>query len=115
MSGKKFNVIIDKLGFFQSHHVEAVDFSGDIWVSWKETIRVQIVQNHPQFILLKILGNLNSNTIFNTFVYGSPNRYKRKFLWKALRQVIPLNGSPCLFMGDFNIILSVNDKKKFIC
>lgn len=44
-------------------------------------------------------------------MYGSPDRCKRKLLWEALKHVIPLDASPCLFMSDFNAILSANDHK----
>ncbi|KAA3476668.1 reverse transcriptase [Gossypium australe] len=39
VSGKKANCIIDQLGFNFSHRVEAVGFSGGIWVGWKDPDR----------------------------------------------------------------------------
>lgn len=111
VSGKKANDIINKLGLFYSHRVEAVGFSRGIWVGWKESIRINIIHNHPQFMLLKVHGILDNNHLYVSFVYGSPDRNKRKSLWTTLKNAIPLDSSPCLFMGDFNVILSADEKK----
>lgn len=76
ISGKEANCIIDKMGFNFSYCVEVVDFSSGIWISWKELIRIEIIQNHPQFILIHIFGILPSHSFFVFFVYGSSDRNK---------------------------------------
>lgn len=64
VSGTKANDIIDKLGFDYSHRIESIGFSGGIWVSWKDNININIIHNHPQFMLLCIQGN----NVFNSFL-----------------------------------------------
>ncbi|KAH1040749.1 hypothetical protein J1N35_042492 [Gossypium stocksii] len=43
VSGSKADSIIAKLGFDFSHRVEAVGFSGEIWIGWKDSISVDIL------------------------------------------------------------------------
>ncbi|KAG8474224.1 hypothetical protein CXB51_033548 [Gossypium anomalum] len=110
VSGVKANSIIAKLGFEYSHRVEAVGFSGGIWIGWKGTISVDILGNHSQFILLRNSRNSYRKPVLVSFVYGSPNSQKRKQLWEALKCIVPMDGTPWLAIGDFNIILSSYEK-----
>lgn len=52
---KNANTVTDKLGFFKSHRIEIVGFSRRIWVGWKDSIRVQIIQNHPNLSSSKFM------------------------------------------------------------
>lgn len=72
------------------------------------------MQNHPQFNFLKDYGNAFKNLFFFiSFVYGSPDKNKHKFLWEALKNELPHDSSPWLIMVDFNVILLANKKKSF--
>ncbi|KAK5793246.1 hypothetical protein PVK06_034386 [Gossypium arboreum] len=42
INGKKADNVIVTLGFHYSHRVEAIGFSGGIWLGWKDTIRVEV-------------------------------------------------------------------------
>ncbi|MBA0729523.1 hypothetical protein Golax_023304, partial [Gossypium laxum] len=44
VSRGKNDLIIAKLGFEFSHRLEAVGFSGGIWIGWNELICVEILQ-----------------------------------------------------------------------
>ncbi|KAG8498382.1 hypothetical protein CXB51_007058 [Gossypium anomalum] len=77
INGFKFDAIIAKLGLKRSHRVEAVGFSGGIWLGWKKFIDVE----------------------------------KRRLLWKDLRLFIPSRHFLWMAIGDFNAILSVEEKK----
>ncbi|KAA3479952.1 reverse transcriptase [Gossypium australe] len=111
VSGNKANIIIENLGLNFSHRVEAVGYSGGIWVGWKDSIQITIVRNHPQFIFLRVDNYIPNKSFFISFVYGSPDRSKQKLLWEGLHAVAPNISSPWLIMGDFNAILSPADKK----
>ncbi|MBA0797739.1 hypothetical protein Gohar_008407 [Gossypium harknessii] len=63
----KANRIIAKLRFQHSHQVEATGFTGGIWVGWKDSVQVEIMCNHPQFILLQVLEGNNSQPILIAF------------------------------------------------
>ncbi|KAL1067721.1 hypothetical protein V6Z11_D12G149600, partial [Gossypium hirsutum] len=83
-------------------------------VGWKEFIQIRIVRNHPQFILLRVNSFNPNNSFFISFVYGSPDRSKRKLLWDDLKSTNPNLSFPWLIMGDFNTILSSSDKKSHV-
>ncbi|KAG8503146.1 hypothetical protein CXB51_000967 [Gossypium anomalum] len=112
VSGEKANLVIAKLGFHNSHRVEAVDFSGGIWIGWKDSVSVEVLQSHPQFVLAKVNDSSFRHPLLVSFVYGSPNSQKRKHFWEALQSSIPLNGSPWVAIGDFNAILTSSEKKR---
>ncbi|KAA3488313.1 reverse transcriptase [Gossypium australe] len=111
VSGHKATSIIDKLGFDRSHRIESVGFSGGIWVGWKDSITISIIHNHPQFMLLNLKVNAINNGFFIFVVYGSPDRIKRQALWDDLMDVLPQDPLPWMILGDFNAILSPEDKK----
>ncbi|MFQ6648100.1 hypothetical protein Gotur_021108 [Gossypium turneri] len=111
ISGTKADTIIAKLGWYKSYRVEAVGFSRGIWIGWKNSIGLEVIGNHPQFILSCIYSNLHPNPTFVAFVYGTPNKLKRKILWNDLSRSIPLGYDPWMAIGDFNAILSSDDKK----
>lgn len=49
--------------------------------------------------------------VYVMFVYGSLDKSKHKVLWKELKFALPRDHNLCIIMGDFNTILSPNDKK----
>ncbi|KAK5824616.1 hypothetical protein PVK06_019397 [Gossypium arboreum] len=102
--------IIAKLVFQYSHRVKAIGFSRGIWLGWKDVIRLEVVHSHPQFILSRVWYLSSLHPIFIAYVYGSPNRQKRQFLWSELRKSIPLGQSPWIAIRDFNVILSSSKK-----
>ncbi|KAG8480634.1 hypothetical protein CXB51_025228 [Gossypium anomalum] len=88
VSERKADSIIAKLGFYYSHRVEAVDFSG-----------------------VRISGTSFRQPLLVTFVYTSPNYSKRRPFWKTLQRTIPVDGSPWMAIGDFKAILSPSEKR----
>ena len=46
-SGKQADSICKKIGFDYWVRVEAVGFSGGIWVFWKEHLGVELLVTHP--------------------------------------------------------------------
>lgn len=54
ISGNKADDFIKKSGFENSHRVEAIGFSGGIWLLWQSVIEVEVLLNHKQFIHFKI-------------------------------------------------------------
>ncbi|KAK5803033.1 hypothetical protein PVK06_030673 [Gossypium arboreum] len=85
VSESKGNCIIAKLGFQFPLQMEAIGFSSGIWVGWKDSIQVEIIQNYSQFLLVWVISNVTKYPVFISFVYGSPDRRKRRLLWKGLK------------------------------
>ncbi|KAH7861946.1 hypothetical protein Vadar_032900 [Vaccinium darrowii] len=52
----------------------------------------------------------NRNVWATTFVYGCPRREGRELVWEKIRSIARLEFLPWMCMGDFNQILSGNDK-----
>lgn len=55
ISEKKIDNFILKSGFERSHRIEAMGFSGGIWLLWNEGFHMEILVNHKQFIHLVFL------------------------------------------------------------
>ncbi|KAH1130005.1 hypothetical protein J1N35_001383, partial [Gossypium stocksii] len=110
VSGVKADGIIVKLGFQFSHRVEAIGFSRGIWIGWKDSIHLEVVRSHPQFILTLVWQIPSVHPILIAFVYGSPNKQMRQVLWNDLRSSIQYGQTPWMAIGDFNAILSSTEK-----
>ncbi|KAK5786059.1 hypothetical protein PVK06_040686 [Gossypium arboreum] len=67
---------------------------GGIWVGWKDNIYINVIHNHPQFMLFHVQGNNIFISFFIFVVYGSPDRVKRKSLWAGLMEVLPPDPAP---------------------
>ncbi|XP_019198960.1 PREDICTED: uncharacterized protein LOC109192713 [Ipomoea nil] len=103
VSGSQANDICFDLGFDEWCRVEAVGFSGGIWVLWKSTISVTILHTHPQFILLDIVDSDSLLWKFSV-VYGSPDHSLRNELFSCLsHDALNLQGA-WLTAGDFNAV-----------
>lgn len=62
-----------KSWFQFSHRIKARAFSGGIWILWTKKIVVSIIENHSQFITLKV-AYLYGAWFYVTAVYTSPSR-----------------------------------------
>ncbi|KAA3471230.1 reverse transcriptase [Gossypium australe] len=110
VSGFNVDNIIAKLGFLNSHHVEAIGFLEGIWIGWKNSVCLEIIYNHYQFIMAQVGSTSSPISVFISFVYGSLNRQKSKDLWDILKSLIPMGNCPWVVIGDFNAILSSSEK-----
>ncbi|XP_019172460.1 PREDICTED: uncharacterized protein LOC109167844 [Ipomoea nil] len=100
VSGAQANAICMKLGFSDCVRVEAVGFSGGIWVFWKDPMQITVdVQNQPPGFLAPI--------------YGRPAHHLRRRLWKDLRQSAHGIHGPCLIAGDFNTVLNREETNNY--
>ncbi|KAK8558093.1 hypothetical protein V6N13_073771 [Hibiscus sabdariffa] len=87
ISGVRANSVISSLGFPNSHRVESRGFSGGIWIAWYDTISVEILLNHFQFVHCRITHNRDGKSVLATAVYASPTKSNRKLLWPHLRRL----------------------------
>lgn len=110
-SGRRADSIIRKLNFCNSFRVESIGFSGGIWVLWTRNIQLQIIHSHLQFVHMRANCPSNNLSFFLTAVYGSPQQHLRKFLWEDLPPFAPPPSSPWLIGGDFNAILSSDERR----
>ena len=94
VSGTQANAICRKLGFDHWVRVEAFGSSGGIWILWKETFRIDILQTHSQFIHQKV-SIQGTNPWILSVVYGNPIPSLRKGLWQDLNGAQLQCSEPC--------------------
>ena len=108
-SGVKADMFIKKSGFARSHRVEAIGFSGGIWIFWNENIDVEILENHRQYIHMQVDDRRGTNCLI-TAIYASPVPTVRKQLWINLNRLALGMGDPWLIGGDFNAFIHASEK-----
>ncbi|XP_031095076.1 uncharacterized protein LOC115999360 [Ipomoea triloba] len=105
VSGDQANSICSSFGFEEWIRVEAVGFSGGIWIMWKNTIIIEEVETHPQFITIQVANDTEGPWVLSV-VYGSPNQGLRRRLFAELSQHNTRGQDPWLVAGDFNSVVS---------
>ncbi|KAJ4843082.1 hypothetical protein Tsubulata_019141 [Turnera subulata] len=109
ISRRKALKVIRQLGYPNLHRVDARGFAGGIWLLWDaDQITVSILYNHPQFIHARIEKD-NCSTLL-THVYGFPQPRWRQYLWQNLQALASSINEPWLLSGDFNAILSGQER-----
>ncbi|XP_031110827.1 uncharacterized protein LOC116014988 [Ipomoea triloba] len=100
VSGDQANRICIGFGFEDWLRVEAVGFSGGIWIFWNSPLEVQ-EGNDPPWVL--------------SLVYGSPNISLCKKLFTELTSADFNHQSCWLACGDFNSITSIEEVSNSSC
>ena len=109
ISGWKADDFIQHSGFHRSHRVEAIGYSGGIWILWREQVEVDVIENHRQYIHTRITFPDRQSSLVS-FIYASPVSANRKFLWKELNRIALSMGDRWLVRGDFNPISNTSEK-----
>ncbi|XP_073015397.1 uncharacterized protein [Primulina eburnea] len=105
VSGAHADDICKKMGYKNWLRVEAVGFSGGIWIFWQEEIMLEAIYTHPQFVLARVETS-NSSPWNLSIVYGSPNATLRKKLWEDLMADKLNIIGPWMSIGDYNCTIS---------
>ncbi|XP_031131792.1 uncharacterized protein LOC116033172 [Ipomoea triloba] len=102
-SGCNADSLCAKLGFDKWARVEALGFSGGIWILWSNSVQIEVLHSHPQFVHMAITDQLGR--FWNlSVVYGSPTLHLRRRLWSSLKRTKLHVNHPWLIAGDFNAI-----------
>ncbi|KAL8143934.1 hypothetical protein V2J09_016966 [Rumex salicifolius] len=108
--GVKAQEVCDSLNFSKNSRVEAVGASGGIWVLWNANeTSVQIVSKGQGLIHAKVL--CDSVIADFVFVCAPPSAVRRVAFWTEFEEVISSISGPAFFGGDFNCILSLEDRR----
>lgn len=91
--------------------MEAVGFTGGIWLFWKDDFNAHVIFNHKQFIHVYV-SNANGLVSWITIVYRSPIPNIRKLLWHDLSEFTSTVKGLWLLGGEFHVILYPFKKKK---
>ncbi|XP_021771497.1 uncharacterized protein LOC110735618 [Chenopodium quinoa] len=102
MGGEQAVKIANIIGYDGHERVDAMGFSGGIWVYWKtEFVKVNPILKHNQHITMEIT-RVGETPWFFLAVYASPYPTKRKELWEELKDFARHNYKPWMIAGDFN-------------
>ncbi|XP_074306666.1 uncharacterized protein LOC141641923 [Silene latifolia] len=98
------------LGYTGHARVDAIGFSGGIWLYWHpEVVSVSPITHHNQFITVEIARH-GSPPWFFSAVYASPNPHNRLELWSELEKYAHSHNLPWMLAGDFNETRSVQER-----
>ncbi|KAJ4839646.1 hypothetical protein Tsubulata_042952 [Turnera subulata] len=90
--------------------VKARGLAGGIWLLWSEdTVQVQILVNHTQFIHARVVKRDQSFVLIA--VYASPQANWRKYFWKNVEILAANTTEPWILAGDFNAVLEGGERK----
>ena len=112
VGGERAKTITDRLPFDGALHADTIGYSGGIWVLWKSDV-VEVTQlaktEQEIHVTVKVLDS-NLTWILSS-IYASPRLAERKLLWNNLTSIASMHQLPWLMVGDFNELLSCNDKQ----
>ncbi|KAF7828452.1 reverse transcriptase [Senna tora] len=106
---KKMDNVRRRMGFDFGVYVDAIGRSGGLAVLWKKEIDIHVIQQNKNFMHMK--AKLNNKEVLLTGVYGHPEAQQRRYVWDRVSPLNPRNGIPWACVGDFNEILSQNEKE----
>ncbi|KAI9100326.1 hypothetical protein K1719_024544 [Acacia pycnantha] len=110
ISGNPASKVIKNWGFKHSVRMEAVGFSGGIWLLWEmEELVVDVKIMDEQFIHCQL--NLGGEVMLFTAVYAHPNEQRRNRIWDILHSLACEIEEPWMMVGDFNEIRSPLEQK----
>jgi exonuclease III len=111
LGGDRAAELARSLPFDEFLSTNTIGFARGIWILWqKEAVEVDHLCSTEQEIhaSVKVRG---SNSLWLLFaIYASPRRSKRRILWENLKIIASLHNLPWIMLGDFNDILSCEEK-----
>ncbi|KAG5537913.1 hypothetical protein RHGRI_025114 [Rhododendron griersonianum] len=106
----KMETIRVKLGFDSGVYVYPEGLSGGLALWWMKEVEIDVDIASKNFIHAVISEKASSSVWAATFIYGCPTRSGRVQVWDSIREIAYSERLPWLCMGDFNQVLSVEDK-----
>nr|KYP35202.1 hypothetical protein KK1_043792 [Cajanus cajan] len=101
------------LNFDSSFAVDSSGRSGGLALLWKQPYSCHLINYFPHFINVSVTHPKKPTWRLTGF-YGYPERNRRKDSWDLLRYLAQDNSLPWCVIGDFNDILSNQDKRGLI-
>ena len=99
-----------KLGLLHGLIIPRVGRSGGLALLWDRDIKVE-VQSYSVYFIDAFVTNVNSGFQWRiTGFYGNPKTHRRKESWDLLKYLSQKSQMPWLCFGDFNEIVSVEEK-----
>ena len=96
--------------FEESWYVSPMGKSGGLALWWKEDLTVNILSSSKNVIHTKLECVTASMPSYVSFIYGPPVEEERLRVWDQLRAIASTMQGSWLCVGDFNDLLSQNEK-----
>ncbi|XP_074318455.1 uncharacterized protein LOC141655267 [Silene latifolia] len=98
------------LGYDGRTRVNAIGFSGGIWIYWKnDIVSVTPLTEHMQYITFEVARNGELPWLFSA-VYASPGPSNRRELWSELENFARVNNRSWLIAEDINETRSLSER-----
>ncbi|KAL9227684.1 hypothetical protein vseg_003343 [Gypsophila vaccaria] len=84
---------------------------GRIWIVWRpQAYHVQFLEYNAQYVHLKVENLARRQSFYYTVVYAFNSAQDRLPLWNHLRKLASMVSGPWAVGGDFNCVLSADEK-----
>jgi exonuclease III len=88
-----------------------IGFAGGIWILWKSAaVELELLTSTEQEIHVSAQVKDSNSLWLLSAIYASPRRSERRVLWKNLMVISGLHKLPWVMVGDFNDIISGDEK-----
>jgi hypothetical protein len=98
------------LGYDSCLAIDVEGRSGGLAVLWKNSYNCSILNYSRNFINLVVEDEVNGAWRLTCY-YGYPERNRRREAWNLLRELRDMSQLPWCIIGDFNDLLSQEDKR----
>ena len=99
-----------KIGLMNGLIVPSVGMSRGLAMLWSRDIIIEVQSYSMNFVDVVVIDPDSSFKWRITDFYGNPETYRRKESWDFLRSLSRMYHLPWLCFGDFNEIVSVEEK-----
>ncbi|KAF7838660.1 reverse transcriptase [Senna tora] len=104
------DAILNNLGFSGSFKVDPMGYAGGLWVLWDAREVKLTIQGSTFQEIHALLEVRDHHPMLVSFIYASPLLDRRKLVWINLQEIASVNPLPWLVCGDFNEVLSQEEK-----
>ncbi|KAF7154187.1 hypothetical protein RHSIM_Rhsim01G0110800 [Rhododendron simsii] len=94
-----------------SKYVEPEGLAGGLALWWNNDVSVDVEVANKNVMHTVISSLVDSRCWVSTFVYGSPTHAGKELVWNMIRGIACSENIPWMCIGDFNQVLSVEDKR----
>lgn len=110
VKNNKIAAVCRDIGFAGSFTVDCQGHGGGLALFWKNEGGVQITDSCGNYIDFEVANEQTGRWRY-TGVYGYPERGRRMEAWNMLRDLAGRSSLPWCIIGDFNDLMSANEKR----
>lgn len=106
----KVDTIRRRLKFDYGFYVDPEGLAGGLALWWTDEVELEVESASKNLIHSFVREKGSAACWATTFVYGSPVQSGRDLVWEDLKNISRTENLPWLSIGDFNEVLSMDDK-----